>query len=63
MTADIVRQNRKGGPEGVIDAVEALAPDGFSDIEAVLPFEKRKAIVRGYAAKAGFTVEQVNRAA
>jgi 2-polyprenyl-6-methoxyphenol hydroxylase-like FAD-dependent oxidoreductase len=63
MTADIVRQNRKGGPEGVIDAVEALAPEGFSDIEAVLPFEQRKAIVRGYAAKAGFTVEQVNRAA
>jgi 2-polyprenyl-6-methoxyphenol hydroxylase-like FAD-dependent oxidoreductase len=63
MTADIVRQNRKGGPEGVIDAVEALAPDGFSDIEAVLPFEKRKAIVRGYAAKAGFTIEQVNKAA
>ena len=29
-TAQIVRMNRKGGPEGVIDAVEALAPDGFT---------------------------------
>ena len=33
----IVRINRKGGPEGVIDAVEALAPDGFTDIDDVLP--------------------------
>jgi 2-polyprenyl-6-methoxyphenol hydroxylase-like FAD-dependent oxidoreductase len=62
-TAQIVRMNRSGGPEGVIDAVEALAPDGFTDIDAVLPHEQRKAIVRGYAATAGFAREQVNRAA
>jgi len=36
MTAEIVRSNRRGGPEGVIDAVEQLAPDGFTDIEKVL---------------------------
>jgi len=29
----------------------------------VLSFEQRKAIVRGYAAKAGFAREQVNRPA
>ena len=63
VTADIVRTNRRGGPEGVIDAVETLAPDGFADIETVLPYEQRKAIVRGYAAMAGFAREQVNRAA
>jgi 2-polyprenyl-6-methoxyphenol hydroxylase-like FAD-dependent oxidoreductase len=62
-TADIVRMNRKGGPEGVIDAVEALAPDGFTDIEAVLPYADRHRIVRGYAATAGFTQAQVNRKA
>jgi 5-methylphenazine-1-carboxylate 1-monooxygenase len=61
-TAQIVRMNRRGGPEGVIDAVEALAPDGFADIEAVLPFEQRKAIVLGYASVAGFTQEKVNNA-
>ena len=33
MTAEIVRSNRRGGPEGVIDAVEQLAPDGFTDID------------------------------
>ena len=61
-TAEIVRSNRKGGPEGVIDAVEALAPDGFTDIEAVLPRADREAIVRGYAQKAGFAKEQVKAA-
>jgi 2-polyprenyl-6-methoxyphenol hydroxylase-like FAD-dependent oxidoreductase len=61
-TAQIVRMNRSGGPEGVIDAVEARAPDGFGDIDAVLSYEDRKAIVRGYAATAGFAREQVNRA-
>ena len=55
-TAEIVHSNRKGGPEGVIDAVEALAPDGFDDVEAVLPYAEREAIVRGYAQKAGFAV-------
>jgi 5-methylphenazine-1-carboxylate 1-monooxygenase len=62
-TAQIVRMNRSGGPEGVIDAVEARAPDGFSNIDDVLSFEQRKAIVRGYAATAGFAHEQVNRPA
>jgi 5-methylphenazine-1-carboxylate 1-monooxygenase len=62
-TAQIVRMNRRGGPEGVIDAVEVRAPDGFTDIDAVLSFEERKAIVRGYAATAGFAREQVNKAA
>jgi 2-polyprenyl-6-methoxyphenol hydroxylase-like FAD-dependent oxidoreductase len=50
-TAEIVHANRKGGPEGVIDAVERLAPQGFEDVEAVLPHAERAAIVQGYAAK------------
>jgi 5-methylphenazine-1-carboxylate 1-monooxygenase len=54
MTAEIVRSNRRGGPEGVIDAVEQIAPDGFSDIDKVLSYAQREAIVRGYAHKAGF---------
>ena len=62
-TAQIVRMNRSGGPEGVIDAIEARAPDGFADIDAVMSYEQRKAIVRGYAQTAGFAREQVNRAA
>jgi 2-polyprenyl-6-methoxyphenol hydroxylase-like FAD-dependent oxidoreductase len=63
LTAALVTSNRSGGPEGVIDAIEALAPDGFPDVEAVLPYAEREAIVRGYARRAGFTPEQVGRAA
>jgi 5-methylphenazine-1-carboxylate 1-monooxygenase len=63
MTAEIVRANRRGGPEGVIDAVEQLAPDGFTDIEKVLSHAQREAIVRGYASKAGFAPPALGLAA
>lgn len=63
MTTQIVLMNRKGGPEGVIDAIEARAPDGFGNIDDVLSYEERKAIVRGYASTAGFAKTQVNKAA
>ena len=59
-TAEIVLNNRKGGPEGVIDVVEARAPDGFTDIDAVASHAEREAIVRGYASMAGYAREQVN---
>ena len=62
-TAQIVRMNRKGGPEGVIDAVETLAPDGFTNIDDVLSHDQRMAIVRGYASTAGFAQAQVNKRA
>jgi 2-polyprenyl-6-methoxyphenol hydroxylase-like FAD-dependent oxidoreductase len=51
-TAAIVLANRQGGPEGVIDAVEAVAPDGFDDVDKVLPYVEREAIVRGRAGAA-----------
>src|SRR5690606_15358868 len=35
VTADIVRQNRGGGPERVIDVIEDRAPDGFADISDI----------------------------
>jgi 2-polyprenyl-6-methoxyphenol hydroxylase-like FAD-dependent oxidoreductase len=61
VTAEVVRNNRRGGPEGVIDEVERRAPDGFDDIDAVLSRADREAIVKGYAQLAGFATEQVNR--
>jgi 2-polyprenyl-6-methoxyphenol hydroxylase-like FAD-dependent oxidoreductase len=60
MTSEIVLNNRKGGPERVIDVMEERAPDGFADVEAVASFAEREAIVRGYASMAGFAKEQVN---
>lgn len=62
-TAEIARANRTGGPEGVIDAVEERAPNGFADIDQVLSYEERAAIVRGYAKTAGFAQEQLSKAA
>jgi 2-polyprenyl-6-methoxyphenol hydroxylase-like FAD-dependent oxidoreductase len=59
-TAGIVLSNRKGGPEGVIDVVEARAPDGFDDIDKVASYAERKMIVRGYASLAGYATDQVN---
>ena len=61
VTSEIVLRNRKGGPEGVIDAVEARAPHGFDAVESVLPYAEREAIVKGYASLAGYAVAQVNR--
>jgi 2-polyprenyl-6-methoxyphenol hydroxylase-like FAD-dependent oxidoreductase len=60
-TAEIVRLNRKGGPERVIDEVEKRAPSGFESVERVLSHAEREAIVKGYASTAGFTQSQVNK--
>jgi 2-polyprenyl-6-methoxyphenol hydroxylase-like FAD-dependent oxidoreductase len=60
-TAEIVRLNRTGGPERVIDEVEKLAPAGFEYVDRVLSRADREAIVKGYAGKAGFALSQVNR--
>jgi len=60
-TAEIVRLNRKGGPERVIDEVEKLAPAGFEYVDRVLSHSEREAIVKGYAGNAGFTQSQVNK--
>lgn len=57
-TSAVVSNNRIGGPERVIDEVEKLSPSGFDDIDTVLSFEERKAIVGGYAKMAGFAAKK-----
>lgn len=47
-------------PEGVADLVEARAPRGFDDNDAVASHAEREAIVRGYAWLAGFAPGQMN---
>jgi 2-polyprenyl-6-methoxyphenol hydroxylase-like FAD-dependent oxidoreductase len=59
LTSAIVVSNRKGGPESVIDAVEARAPQGFDDIEKVMSRQERMAIMQSYAQSAGFSRAQV----
>jgi 5-methylphenazine-1-carboxylate 1-monooxygenase len=53
-TAEIVRLNRTGGPEWVLDVVSARAPNGFDRLEDVISRDELAAIAGGYAAVAGF---------
>jgi 2-polyprenyl-6-methoxyphenol hydroxylase-like FAD-dependent oxidoreductase len=53
-TAEIVRLNRSGGPERVVDVVSALAPDGFERLEDIISRDELAAIAAGYASSAGF---------
>jgi 2-polyprenyl-6-methoxyphenol hydroxylase-like FAD-dependent oxidoreductase len=55
-TAEIVRSNRRGGPERVVDVVSERAPEGFARLEDVIAREELAAIAGGYAAMAGFAV-------
>jgi 2-polyprenyl-6-methoxyphenol hydroxylase-like FAD-dependent oxidoreductase len=53
-TTALVHSNRQGGPERVLDAVGARAPDGFARLEDVIAREELAAIGGQYAAMAGF---------
>jgi 2-polyprenyl-6-methoxyphenol hydroxylase-like FAD-dependent oxidoreductase len=55
-TSEIVLSNRNGGPERVIDLVASRAPGGFVDISDIADHATLEAVVRGYAALAGFAV-------
>ncbi len=55
-TADIVRSNRSGGPERVMDLIAARAPHGFARLHDVATEAELFGIVRGYAQLAGFEV-------
>jgi 2-polyprenyl-6-methoxyphenol hydroxylase-like FAD-dependent oxidoreductase len=55
-TAAVVRSNRIGGPERVVDLVAVRAPAGFADVHDVATEDELAGIVRGYAQLAGFSV-------
>ena len=56
VTSEIVRANRQGGPERVIDLVEERAPNGFDDLDNVANPQELRAIVGDYQRMAGFAV-------
>lgn len=60
-TSEIVKQNRSGGPERVIDLVNQRAPEGFGLLEEVASQKELEAVVRGYQKTAGFDKASVNR--
>lgn len=60
-TGNIVLGNRAGGPDQVMDLAEKRAPDGFRDINDVIPRAELEAISARYKQLAGFTRDHVNR--
>ena len=53
-TAKIVRLNRQNGPEQVMQMAEERAPQGFTDIETVIPRHELEEIALRYKQTAGF---------
>lgn len=62
-TSKIVLLNRKNGPEQVMQLAEERAPNGFDDIESVIPRSELEEIAARYKQTAGFTVEAVSEKA
>ncbi len=58
VTSAIVRSNRTGGPERVVDVVSERAPNGFDRLEDVITLEELQAIGGSYAKMAGFSIKE-----
>ena len=59
-TAAIVLRNRLNGPEQVMQLAHERAPDGFANIDAVIPRKELEEIAIGYKKLAGFEPASVN---
>ncbi len=62
-TAAIVRANRSLGPEIPMQLVEERAPDGFTDIAAVITPDEIAAVTEHYRTTAGFSLAMLRRGA
>lgn len=61
-TSKIVLLNRQNGPEQVMQIAEERAPNGFANVNDVIPRQELEEIAARYKQTAGFTVAAVNRA-
>jgi 5-methylphenazine-1-carboxylate 1-monooxygenase len=59
-TAEVVLANRRGANDRVLELVEQRAPDGFTDIDAVVSRAELEEIATGYMRTAGFDPETLN---
>jgi len=57
----VVLANRGDGPDKILDIVAERAPDGYDDIEAVMPLGERQAFADRYKAVTGMTIEELNK--
>jgi 2-polyprenyl-6-methoxyphenol hydroxylase-like FAD-dependent oxidoreductase len=60
VTRDIALQNRAMGAEAMMDLAEARAPQGFTDIDTILPRAEREALAESYCSRSGLDVQAVN---
>jgi 2-polyprenyl-6-methoxyphenol hydroxylase-like FAD-dependent oxidoreductase len=60
-TGNIVLQNRKMGPEEVMQIVEERAPNGFDNLHDVISQEELDAVSARYKKIAGFELEALNQ--
>jgi 2-polyprenyl-6-methoxyphenol hydroxylase-like FAD-dependent oxidoreductase len=58
---EIILKNREFGPSIIMDMAEARAPNGFHDIEAVIPRRELEEISHSFKVAAGFEPEALNR--
>jgi 5-methylphenazine-1-carboxylate 1-monooxygenase len=59
----IILKNREFGPSIIMDMAEERAPNGFSNIEDVIPRRELEEISRSFKAAAGFEPESLNKRA
>jgi len=59
----LVLTNRGDGPDKILDIVAQRAPDGFADIEKVMPLAERQNFADGYKTVAGMDIAALNAAA
>jgi 2-polyprenyl-6-methoxyphenol hydroxylase-like FAD-dependent oxidoreductase len=59
-TTELVKLNRRNGPEQVMQLVEERAPDGFNVVTDVLSRQELEDIAANYKRVAGFQVEGLN---
>ncbi len=57
---EIVRANRRHGPERLLTIVEQRAPAGFAHIDDVIAPDELRAITGGYSRTAGFDADELN---
>jgi len=57
----VVLANRTDGPDKILDIVAECAPNGFDDIETVMPLAERQAFADRYKAVTGMTIEELNK--
>jgi 2-polyprenyl-6-methoxyphenol hydroxylase-like FAD-dependent oxidoreductase len=59
-TTELVKLNRRNGPEQVMQLVEERAPDGFNVVTDVLSQQELEDVANTYKRVAGFQVDALN---